>query len=102
MRMIDCSQNEIKGSLIKLESKIRTKLLPKLTGRVSPRDIERHRDICARASSKTGWFIKPETNAAQKLKESERICKPLVGKLLSGDTDLHGIASRQKRASSEI
>ena len=39
--MIDCSQNEVKGSLIKLESKIRTKLLPKLTGRVSPRDIER-------------------------------------------------------------
>ena len=100
MRVIDCSQDKIKGNLTKFVSKIRTQFLPKLTGRVSPRDLERHvLKLQARLGGLT--IINPETDVAQKLKDSERLCKPLVEKILSSDTDFDGIASRRKRVSTE-
>ena len=99
--IIDFSQDEIKSNLTKLENKIRTQFLPKLTGRVSPEDNERS---MLEPSARLGGLniINPETDAAQKFKDSERLCKPLVEKILSGDTDLDEVASRQKRASTEI
>ena len=96
--IIDFSQDEIKSNLTNLENKIRTQFLPKLTGRVSPEDNERY---MLEPSARLGGLniINPETDAAQRFKDSERLCKPLVEKILSGDTDLDEVASRQKRAS---
>ena len=66
--------------------------MPNLTGKVSPRDIEQIMlELPAR-------ILNPKTDAA-KLKDSERLCKLLVEKLLSSDTDFDGVACRQKRAS---
>ena len=100
-RVIDCSQDEIKDILTKLESKIRTQFLPKLTGRVSPGDIKR---CVLELPARLGGLIiiNPNTDASQKFKDSERLCKSLVEKLLSNDTDLNGVASRQKRASTDL
>ena len=85
----------------KRENKVRTQFLPKLTGRVSPEDNERYvLELSARLDDLN--IIDPETDAAQKNKDSERLYKPLAEKLLSGDTDLDGVASRQKRAPTEI
>ena len=76
-------------------------MLPKLTGRLSPGDIERSvLELPARLRDLN--IINPEADAAQNFKDSERLCEPLVKKLLSSDTDLDGVASRQKRASTEI
>ena len=47
-------------------------------------------------------IINLETDGAQKIKILERICKLLVEKRLSSNTDLDGDPSRQKRASTEI
>ena len=47
-------------------------------------------------------IINPETDAPQKFRDAEKLCKPLVEKLLSNDTDLNGIGSRQKRASTDL
>ena len=47
-------------------------------------------------------FINSETDVTQKFEDSEKLSKPLVEKLLSSDTDLYGVASGQKRASTEI
>ena len=73
----------------------------KLSGKVSPGDVERSvRELPARLVGLS--IINPETDAAQKFKDSERLCKPLIEKLLSSDADLVGVARRQKRASTEI
>ena len=75
--------------------------MPKLTGRVSPEDNERYElELSARLDDLN--IINPEKDAAQKIKYSERLYELLVWKLFSGDTDLDGVASRQKRASNEI
>ena len=77
MRVIDCSQEKFKGNLTKLESKIRKQFLPKLSGRVSPGDIERSvRELPARLGGL--GIINPETGAAQKFKDYERLCELLV------------------------
>ena len=47
-------------------------------------------------------IINPELDTAQNFKDSKSVSKPLVEKFLSSDTDLDGVASRQKRACIEI
>ena len=78
MRVIDSYQDELKCYLIKLESKMRSRSLRKLTGRISPGDIER--SVLEHPARLGGLnIINPETVAAHKFKDSERICIPLVG-----------------------
>ena len=85
MRVIDCSQDQIKGSPTKLETKMRMQFLPKLIGRVSPEGIDK--SVLVLPARLGGLnIINPETDHAQKFKDSESLCKPLVEKLLSSDT----------------
>ena len=75
--------------------------MPKLTDRVSTENIKKS---VLQLAAKLGGLniINPETDAARKFKDSERLCKPLNEKLLSSDNHLDGVASRQKPASTEI
>ena len=94
MTKIDCSQDEFKGNLTKAKSKIRTQFLTKLTGRVSTEDIEKSvLELQARLGCLN--IINLETDAAHKLKDSERLCKPLVEKLLSSVTYIDGVGRMQ-------
>ena len=99
--MIDCSQDQIKGSPTKLETKMRMQFLPKLIGRVSPGGIDRS-VLVLPARLGVLNIINPDTDSAQKFKDAERLCKPLVEKLLSSDTGLDGVASGQKLFYTEI
>ena len=56
MRVSNWSQYEINDNLTKLENKIRTLFLPKLTIRVSPGDITRSITRSLKGSCKTWWF----------------------------------------------
>ena len=80
MRVIDRSQDENNDNLTKLESKTRTQFLPELTGRVSPREVERSElELTARLGGLI--IINLKTDAAQKIKSSEKLCKSLIEKL---------------------
>ena len=79
---------------------MRVHCLQKLTGRVSPGDIDRSvRELPERLGGLN--IINVETEAAQKFNDSERLCESLHENFLLSDTDLDGAASRQKRASTE-